>query len=141
MRVWTNGCFDLLHYGHVHFLKRCAAMGDLTVWLNTDVSIHSLKGEGRPIVSQAHRELMIEALIPNVRVRSFGYHSPVIIWERFPQSELPQMYIKEVGCEQSDEVKFLQSRGIMCAFVPRIAGISTTEIVAKCRAVEPPNAA
>jgi bifunctional ADP-heptose synthase (sugar kinase/adenylyltransferase) len=113
-------------------------MGELTVWLNTDASIRLLnKGSGRPIVKEEHRMQMIKAIIPSASVRCFGYASPVYLWERLPQSELPHLYIKEVGAESSDEAKFMYQHGIMCAFIPRIAGISTTEIIRKCQLAQP----
>jgi len=61
--VFTNGCFDILHRGHVEYLQRARALGDLLVLgLNTDDSVRRLKGEGRPIVPQEDRAVILAAL-------------------------------------------------------------------------------
>lgn len=66
--VFTNGCFDILHVGHVQLLEFCAMLchqngvGKVTVGLNSDVSVRRLKGEGRPHNNQDDRKRMLEAL-------------------------------------------------------------------------------
>ena len=61
--VWTNGCFDLLHVGHVRYLEKARALGDiLIVGLNSNSSTRKLKGPNRPIVRQAHRAEVLAAL-------------------------------------------------------------------------------
>ena len=61
--VFTNGCFDILHRGHVEYLAKAADMGDvLVVGLNTDASVRRLKGEGRPINNQEARALVLASL-------------------------------------------------------------------------------
>src|SRR5206468_7048107 len=61
--VFTNGCFDLLHPGHVRYLAEARALGDaLVVALNSDRSVRVLKGEGRPILDEAERAEIISAL-------------------------------------------------------------------------------
>jgi rfaE bifunctional protein nucleotidyltransferase chain/domain len=61
--VFTNGCFDLLHVGHIRYLARARSLGDcLVVGLNTDGSVHRLKGEGRPVVPEARRAEVLAAL-------------------------------------------------------------------------------
>jgi rfaE bifunctional protein nucleotidyltransferase chain/domain len=60
--VFTNGCFDLLHIGHLHTLAFCADQGErVVVALNSDASVRRLKGEGRPLVPQQERALMLAA--------------------------------------------------------------------------------
>jgi|TARA_R110001592_G_scaffold323986_2_gene603438 D-beta-D-heptose 7-phosphate kinase/D-beta-D-heptose 1-phosphate adenosyltransferase len=62
--VFTNGCFDILHRGHVELLKFCQGLGDKTVvGLNSDSSIKSLKGPSRPINSVADRKVILESLV------------------------------------------------------------------------------
>ena len=62
--VFTNGCFDLLHRGHVEYLCQARALGDsLAVGLNDDESVHALKGPGRPIVLQEDRAALLAALL------------------------------------------------------------------------------
>lgn len=61
--VFTNGCFDLLHVGHLRYLEAARAKGDgLVVAVNTDRSVRELKGEGRPLVSQEERQEMLAGL-------------------------------------------------------------------------------
>jgi len=61
--VFTNGCFDLLHPGHVDLLERARALGDrLIVGLNSDRSVRALKGEGRPLLPQEERAAILRAL-------------------------------------------------------------------------------
>jgi D-beta-D-heptose 7-phosphate kinase/D-beta-D-heptose 1-phosphate adenosyltransferase len=61
--VFTNGCFDLLHRGHVEYLQKARQLGDvLIVGLNSDRSVRQLKGEGRPIVPQEDRAFILSAL-------------------------------------------------------------------------------
>lgn len=61
--VFTNGCFDVLHYGHVHYLVQAKELGDiLVVGLNSDASVRRLKGEGRPINSEQARAFVLAAL-------------------------------------------------------------------------------
>ncbi len=61
--VFTNGCFDILHYGHALYLQEAAAMGDvLVVGVNGDASVRRLKGDSRPVVPQDYRAAMVAAL-------------------------------------------------------------------------------
>src|SRR5438067_12369831 len=61
--VWTNGCFDLLHVGHVRSFRDAKALGDiLIVGINSDASVRAIKGDARPIVDQADRAELIAAL-------------------------------------------------------------------------------
>jgi D-beta-D-heptose 7-phosphate kinase/D-beta-D-heptose 1-phosphate adenosyltransferase len=61
--VFTNGCFDILHFGHVHLLRRSRSFGDaLVVAINSDASVKRMKGPGRPIISQDERAELLDAL-------------------------------------------------------------------------------
>src|SRR5512135_1085737 len=61
--VFTNGCFDLLHLGHVRYLQEARALGDfLVLGLNSDSSVHLLKGQGRPLVPEGKRAEILAAL-------------------------------------------------------------------------------
>jgi D-beta-D-heptose 7-phosphate kinase/D-beta-D-heptose 1-phosphate adenosyltransferase len=76
--VFTNGCFDLLHVGHVRMLQEAAAMGDrLIVAVNSDASVRSLKGSGRPVIDQSGRAEMLAALACVDLVVVFDDHTPV----------------------------------------------------------------
>ncbi len=75
--VFTNGCFDLLHAGHTQYLEQAKALGDiLIVGLNSDASVAGLKGEGRPLVAQEHRALVLAALASVDHVVIFGQATP-----------------------------------------------------------------
>ena len=61
--VFTNGCFDVLHLGHIHYLANAADLGDcLVIGLNTDRSVRQLKGEGRPVKDQETRSMLLASL-------------------------------------------------------------------------------
>ncbi len=76
--VFTNGCFDILHVGHVRYLKEARALGDaLVVGLNSDKSVKSLKGEDRPLVSQEERKELLEALSCVSKVFLFDEETPL----------------------------------------------------------------
>lgn len=61
-KVFTNGCFDILHRGHIELLKFCKSLGRVTVGLNSDISVRQLKGELRPIYNQQDRKFLLESL-------------------------------------------------------------------------------
>src|SRR3989344_8180966 len=62
-KVLVGGCFDLIHFGHVHFLKKARTLGDyLVVALESDINVRRLKGRGRPVHSQKQRKIMLESL-------------------------------------------------------------------------------
>jgi D-beta-D-heptose 7-phosphate kinase/D-beta-D-heptose 1-phosphate adenosyltransferase len=62
VKVFTNGCFDVLHRGHIEILKYCASLGDVTVGLNSDSSVSRLKGSSRPLVSEQDRKKILESI-------------------------------------------------------------------------------
>ena len=90
-KVWTNGCFDLIHRGHLINLMSAKAMGEiLIVGLNSDISVRSLKGENRPIQDQDTRALILASL---------SYVDVVLIFDNSnPLDELalirPDIYVK-----------------------------------------------
>ena len=61
-KIFTNGCFDILHRGHLELLKFCKGLGYVVVGLNPDVSVHHLKGPSRPINKQEDRKFLLESL-------------------------------------------------------------------------------
>ena len=80
--VFTNGCFDVLHVGHVRFLERARRLGDtLVVGLNSDASTHRLKGDGRPIQSEAARAAVLASLANVDLVVVFGEDTPLKLIE------------------------------------------------------------
>lgn len=89
--IFTNGCFDLLHIGHVKFLQACKALGGhLVVGLNTDSSVRRLKGQTRPYISDLHRKHMLLALECVDEVLLFTEDSPLEIIEKIQ----PEIYVK-----------------------------------------------
>ena len=60
--IFTNGCFDVIHRGHIELLWYCASLGEVIIGLNSDNSVKRLKGEGRPINSEIDRKYILESL-------------------------------------------------------------------------------
>ena len=125
--VLTNGCFDLLHAGHVHALEEASKLGDeLWVALNSDSSVRSLKGPSRPIYSQSERAYIL---------RSLRFVSLVFVFDRSDLSEeilklRPDIYAKSgdytletINKKEKDALKQVEAK--IC-FVPFIKGLSTT---------------
>ena len=126
--VFTNGCFDLLHSGHVILLEVASGEGDLLiVGLNSDSSVHRLKGEGRPVQSEAERaEALLEIEAVNV-VTIFSEDTPLELID----SIKPDVLVKG-GDYSSDEIvgaDIVLSRGGEVVRVPLLEGISTTRII------------
>lgn len=89
--VFTNGVFDLLHYGHIKFLEACSLLGDiLVVGINSDTSVKKLKGKYRPFISEKYRREMLEALEFVDEVIIFDGDNPVHIIEQLQ----PDIYVK-----------------------------------------------
>ena len=126
--VFTNGCFDLLHSGHVTLLEIASGEGDLLiVGLNSDSSVTRLKGEGRPVQSEAERaEALLEIEVVNV-VTIFSEDTPLELID----SIKPDVLVKG-GDYSSDEIvgaDIVLSRGGEVVRVPLLEGISTTRII------------
>ena len=89
--VFTNGCFDLLHAGHVRYLERARALGDrLLVAVNTDETVRALKGEGRPVTPLADRMEVLAALRVVDYVVAFDERTPASVIEEI----LPDVLVK-----------------------------------------------
>lgn len=132
--VWTNGCFDLLHAGHVTFLERAAQMGTLTVFVNSDISIRDLKGAQRPIVPLPQRLRMLKALRCVAHVHVFQERTPVAAWGRM--STVPDFYVKDEECDitHSEEGEWMLRNNVAITLLRRLPGVSTTEIISRIRA-------
>src|SRR3954454_11931624 len=88
---FTNGCFDLLHPGHVSYLQTARSLGDaLVVALNSDASVRKVKGPSRPIVPERDRATVLEALESVDAVVVFGEDTPV----RLMRELRPAVYVK-----------------------------------------------
>lgn len=124
--VFTNGCFDVLHAGHVETLKRAKAMGDvLIVGLNSDSSVKRLKGESRPIHNQENREGVLAALECVDCVVVFDEDTP----EMLVQEIRPDVLVKgEVDSEIVGRT-FVESYGGQVKLIPLLRGLSSTATI------------
>jgi len=130
--VFTNGCFDVLHAGHVSLLQRCAALGDmLIVGLNDDHSIHALKGEGRPVNNQNHRAYLLSALQCVDSVVLFGEDTPL----RLIEAIKPDVLVKGGDYTPATVVgaEVVEEHGGKVVILDLIDGLSTTRTIEKMR--------
>jgi len=128
--VATNGCFDLLHVGHVRYLQAARALGDvLIVGLNGDGSVHELKGAGRPITTQGDRAEILAALACVDLVTIF----PEIRATKFLAAVRPAVYVKggDYTSETLDEEELTILKEIDAAIrlIPFETGYSTSGLV------------
>lgn len=130
--VFTNGCFDVLHAGHVSLLQRCAALGDmLVVALNDDHSVHALKGDGRPVNNQNHRAYLLSALQCVDSVVLFSEDTPIKLIEAIK----PDVLVK--GGDYTPETvvgaDIVEKNGGKVVLLDLIDGLSTTRTIEKMR--------
>ena len=131
--VFTNGCFELLHAGHVSYLDRARSLGDaLVVGINTDASARRLgKGAGRPIVAEADRALLVAALESVDAVCLFDEDTPLeLIGEIVPDVLVKGSDYTLDGVAGRDVVEVAGGR---VELIPLVAGRSTTEILRRAR--------
>jgi len=131
--AFTNGCFDVLHLGHVSLLEKAAEFGDvLIVALNSDDSVRRAKGEERPINDQNHRALVVAGLEATDAVVIFEEDTP----EDLLRLVRPEILVK--GAEYSQEQvvggSIVTSYGGEIVRVQMVEGYSTTKVVEKMRA-------
>jgi rfaE bifunctional protein nucleotidyltransferase chain/domain len=134
--VFTNGCFDLLHAGHVRYLKQARALGDaLAVGLNGDKSVRELKGSGRPLNPEQDRAEVVSAL---------GCVDYVVVFDEKRATRLlrevrPHVYAKggDYTPESLDpeERAALAGCGAEVCILPLVPGRSTSAMVARMEAV------
>jgi D-beta-D-heptose 7-phosphate kinase/D-beta-D-heptose 1-phosphate adenosyltransferase len=130
--VFTNGCFDLLHPGHVALLEAARAEGDrLVVGLNSDVSVRRLKGEGRPAIPEAERAETLSALEVVDRVVLYDDDTPLALI----QALLPDVLVKGSDWARQaivggDVVEASGGRVVRAALLP---GRSTSDLVGRIR--------
>lgn len=131
--VFTNGCFDLLHVGHVRYLQAAHDMGDiLIVGLNTDASVQTLnKGNGRPITPQGQRAEVLAALACVDYVVLFDEPDP----GRLIADLKPDILVKggDWKPEQIVGRESVEARGGLIRTVPLVPDVSTTTIIEKIR--------
>ncbi|MDP6685993.1 MAG: D-glycero-beta-D-manno-heptose 1-phosphate adenylyltransferase [Candidatus Omnitrophota bacterium] len=130
--VFTNGCFDILHTGHVNYLQKAKNMGDiLIVGLNSDASVRRLKGRSRPIVSQKNRAKVLAALSAVDLTVVFNSLTPI----ELIKAVKPDVLVKGGDWPVKDIVGsgFVQSYGGKVKSLAYIKGFSTKDIIAKIK--------
>ena len=130
--VFTNGCFDILHLGHISYLEECRKRGDrLVVALNSDRSVRALKGAARPYIGQEDRAAVLAALSCVDAVVIFDEDTP----ESLIGKVLPDVLIKgadyTIGQIAGGEI--VLATGGVVETVPLVAGRSTTSIIEKIK--------
>ena len=126
--VFTNGCFDILHRGHVEYLHLARNLGDtLVVGINTDVSVERLKGPGRPVVPQGDRALVVAALESVAAVTLFHEDTPKEILKLL----LPDVLVKggDYSPRQIVGREEVEAAGGEVHVIPFIEGRSTTQLI------------
>lgn len=130
--VFTNGCFDILHAGHVRYLAAARALGDcLVLGLNDDESVRRLKGGKRPINSVRDRAEVLDALISVDYVTIFGEATA----ETLVSLVRPDIYAKggDYDIASLPEAKVVQEYGGRVALIDFLPGRSTTRLIEKIR--------
>ena len=126
--VFTNGCFDILHAGHVRYLTAARELGDiLIVGLNSDASVRKLKGEGRPVNPAADRAEVLAGL------RAVDH---VVVFDEDTAEELvrrlqPDIYVKggDYSLDRLPESAIVAAYGGRTVLVPMVEGRSTTNVI------------
>jgi D-beta-D-heptose 7-phosphate kinase/D-beta-D-heptose 1-phosphate adenosyltransferase len=131
--VFTNGCFDILHLGHVRYLERSRALGEaLVVGVNTDASVRGLKGPGRPLQSEQDRAQILASLECVDAVVLFDEPTPL----KLIQAIRPGVLTKGADYKSKRDVvgwRQVESWGGRVELVSLVAGRSTTKLVSKAR--------
>src|SRR3712207_5874269 len=132
--VFTNGCFDILHVGHVRYLAAARRLGDaLLVAVNSDASVRALKGPGRPVMGEAERAGMLAALSSVDFVTVFDEESP----RRVIAELLPDVVVKG-GDYALDEIhgrEEVERAGGRVLALPFVEGASTTSVIQRIKEV------
>ncbi len=129
--VVTNGCFDILHVGHVTYLAAARHLGDaLLVGLTNDQHVRALKGPGRPVNSELDRAAVLAALASVDGVCIFPDENAI----RFLERAEPDIYAKggdyTIDTINQEERRFIESRGGKIVILPGTPGKSTTALLA-----------
>ena len=128
--VFTNGCFDLVHQGHIEVLARTADLGTkLIIGLNSDSSIQKLKGENRPIIQQQSRAILLA---------SFSFVDAVVLFSEDTPINLISTLLPDILAKGGDYKietivghKIVQENGGKVILVPFVDGFSSTAIIEK----------
>ena len=135
--VLTNGCFDLLHVGHVRYLQAARRLGDfLVVGVNSDASVRQLKGPARPVVAAAERAEVVAALgcVDAVVIFASATAEPLVTALR------PEVYAKgaDYTAATLPEARLVRAYGGTVALLPTVPGASTTALLERVASAQPP---
>lgn len=128
--VFTNGCFDILHVGHVDYLSKARKLGAaLVVGLNSDDSVRRLKGPGRPVNNEKDRAKVLAGLSFVDFITIFDEDTPKRLIEKLS----PDVLVKGGDWKKEDIVgaDFVRSRGGRIVTIPFVKGYSTTSVINK----------
>ena len=126
--VFTNGCFDIIHYGHIKYLEKCRALGDvLVVGLNSDSSVKKIKGKNRPVTRQKERAAILACLQFVDYITIFSERTPAKLIAKVT----PDVLAKGGDWAKSEIVgaAYVKKNGGRVATVPFVRGYSTTRIL------------
>ncbi len=126
--VFTNGCFDILHAGHVRYLTEAKKLGDiLIVGLNSDESVHRLKGDGRPVNSAEDRAEVLAGLRAVDHVLVFGEATAEALIGQIQ----PDIYVKggDYSLDRLPEAAIVAAYGGRTVLAPMVEGRSTTNVI------------
>ena len=133
--VFTNGCFDVIHRGHIEFLKFCKAKGDVVVvGLNSDKSVRSIKGPGRPIHNQLDRAAVLAAMETVDFITIFDEPTPLNLIKKVR----PDVQVKGRDWEKKGVVgaDFVRSYGGRVVLAPLVEGKSSTLVIEKMKSLQ-----
>ena len=130
--VFTNGCFDILHKGHIEYLAKAANLGDvLIIGLNSDESVKRLKGENRPVLDEESRAMALAAI---------GFVDNVVIFDEDTPYELikkiqPDVLVKGADYNENDIVgaDIVKAKGGEIKTIEFVEGYSTSKIIDKIK--------
>jgi D-beta-D-heptose 7-phosphate kinase/D-beta-D-heptose 1-phosphate adenosyltransferase len=128
--VFTNGCFDLIHGGHIEFLQQAKKQGDILILgINSDESVRAIKGAGRPIKSQDERANILSALQDVDYITIFNEETP----ENLIREIRPDVLVKGDDYKLEDVVgrEIVEGYGARVALIPIVKGLSTSVTVDK----------
>jgi len=130
--VFTNGCFDIIHRGHIEVLAQTADLGDrLIIGLNSDSSIQKLKGEDRPIIDEQARAILLSALSFVDAVILFPEETPINLISTLLPDVLAKGGDYEIEAIVGHEI--IQNNGGKVILVPFVDGFSSTTIIDKIK--------
>ncbi len=132
--VWTNGCFDIIHAGHIQYLKEAASLGDvLVVGLNSDESVRQLKGPERPVFPQEERAEVLSAIRYVDYITIYENPSPIDLLQVLK----PDIYVKggdySIDTLNQDERYTVESYGGQVRIVSLRPNFSTTRTISRIR--------